>query len=81
MRKREQPKIDIFVRQFNPIYRKVVGEYWGTLNGFSCKDALWWVKRDVVGPAGIVARRGEKVFARFRKPKKKNFRDRRLEDV
>jgi len=78
MRKREQPKIDIFVRQFNPIYRKVVGEYWGTVNGFSCKSAALCVKRDVVGPAGIVARTGEEVFTHFRKPKKKNLRDRRL---
>lgn len=69
MRARERPKIDIFVRQYNPIYRKVVSEYWGTVNGFRCKSAAESVKRDVPGPAGITVRTGERVFARFRRPR------------
>lgn len=81
MRRREQPKIDIFVRQYNPIYRRVVSEYWGTVYGFICERAAQWVERDVVGPAGIVARTGEKVFACFRKPKKKDLNYRRLGDT
>jgi hypothetical protein len=81
MRAREQPKIDIYVRQYNRIYRKKVGEYWGTVNGFSCQCAVECVKRDVIGPAGVVARTGEKVFARFRKPMVEHLRRRRIGDA
>jgi hypothetical protein len=69
MRMRERPKIDVFVRQYNPIFRKVVSEYWGTVNGFRCKDAAKSLKRDIPGPAGIVARSSDRVFARFRRPR------------
>ena len=69
MRARERPKIDIFVRRYNPIFRKVVSEYWGTVNDFRCKDAVRSIRRDVPGPAGITAWTGERVFARFRRPR------------
>ncbi len=67
MREREKPLIDVFVRQYNPIFRKVVAEYWGTVHGFHCKDTAGRVTRGVPGPAGIVARPTDRVFARFRR--------------
>ena len=69
MRVRERPKIDIFVRQYNAIYRRVVSEYWGSTEIYTtCRSAAESVKRDKPGPAGIVARSTDRVFARFRRP-------------
>ena len=63
---REKLKIDIFVRHYNQIYRRVVSEYWGsTTKHTTCRSAAESVKRDKPGPVGITARTGDGVFARF----------------
>ena len=63
---REKPKIDIFVRRYNAIYRQVVSEYWGsTMWHRTCESAALSVKRDKPGPVGITAHKADRVFARF----------------
>ena len=63
---RGKPKINIFVRHYNPIYRKVVSEYWGSTNWHStCKSAADSVKRGSPGPAGVTAHARDRVFARY----------------
>ena len=63
---REKIKIDIFVRRYNRIYRRVVSEYWGsTTKHATCRSAAESARRDKPGPAGIIIRTGETVFARF----------------
>jgi len=62
-----RPIIDIYVRRYNFIYRKVVSEYWGTTVWHrKCKSAAESVRLNVPGPAGIVARANDKIYARFR---------------
>lgn len=63
---REKPKIDIFVRRYNAIYRRVVSEYWGsTVKHHTCRSATLSIERDKPGPVGITAHKTDRVFARF----------------
>lgn len=63
---RPKPKIKIFVRRYNRIYRRKVSEYWGSTDRHdTCASAASTVKRGVPGPEGVTAHYGERVFARF----------------
>lgn len=64
--RREKPKIDIFVRRYNGIYRRVVSEYWGSTSIYrTCRNAAASVKRGTPGPSGVTALATDNVFARF----------------
>jgi hypothetical protein len=63
---REKPKIDIFIRHYNRLVRRIVSEYWGSTTWHrTCRSAAASVKRGVPGPVGITARKTDHVFARF----------------
>lgn len=63
---RQKIKINLFVRRYNPMVRRVVSEFWGSTTWHRrCRTAAASVWRGIPGPSGITAQTTDRVFARF----------------
>ena len=67
-RKHDDRTIHIYVRRAekNRLIGKRLVEYWGsTVKHPTCRSAAESVQPDTLGPAGVIANKGDYVFARF----------------